>query len=303
MTERPSPVDGTVRETAPAKINLCLHVTGQRADGYHLLDSIVTFAALGDQLTFSPAKADSFHLEGRFGPLLSAEPEAQNLVLKARDLLREALVASGHPAPPVAITLEKNLPVAAGIGGGSADAAAAIRGLLQLWQAEIEGDVLSALAVRLGADVPMCMTSRPLRVSGIGDMLQPLSHMPAFAVVLGNPLKGVSTPAIFQQLTTKTNPPAGASPQNASTGDWIAWLADLRNDLEPPARALLADISALSERMADSGAELVRMSGSGASCFGIYSDFVAAQAAADSLSRIRPDWYFAATTTMAGDAA
>lgn len=303
MTERPSPVDGTVRETAPAKINLCLHVTGQRADGYHLLDSIVTFAALGDQLTFSPAKTDSFHLEGRFGPLLSAEPEAQNLVLKARDLLREALVASGHPAPPVAITLEKNLPVAAGIGGGSADAAAAIRGLLQLWQAEIEGDVLSALAVRLGADVPMCMTSRPLRVSGIGDVLQPLSHMPAFAVVLGNPLKGVSTPAIFQQLTTKTNPPAGASPQNASTGDWIAWLADLRNDLEPPARALLADISALSERMADSGAELVRMSGSGASCFGIYSDFVAAQAAADSLSRRRPDWYFAATTTMAGDAA
>ena len=292
----------TMIEAAPAKINLALHVTGQRADGYHLLDSIVAFAGHGDRLTFSAAERDSFNLGGRFGPLLSAEAEGKdgNLVLKARDLLREALAAGGQSAGPVAITLEKNLPVASGIGGGSADAAATLRGLLRFWGGTLSSDTLSTTGLKLGADVPMCLESRPLRARGIGEQIDRLDTMPRFALVLANPLKAVSTPDIFRRLTYKDHPPIGTLPRSAAPAEWLAFLSRLRNDLEPPARALLPEIAEISDQLRDVGARLVRMSGSGATCFGIFDDVEAAGAAAGELARRRPDWYVQASETQGG---
>ena len=290
----------TMIEAAPAKINLALHVTGQRADGYHLLDSIVAFAGHGDRLSFSAAERDAFSLGGRFGPLLSAEAEGKdgNLVLKARDLLRERLEADGQSAGPVAITLEKNVPVASGIGGGSADAAATLRGLLRFWRASLPSDMLSAIGLKLGADVPMCLESRPLRARGIGEQIDRLDSMPRFALVLANPLKAVSTPDIFRRLTHKNHPPIDTPPRSADPAEWLAFLSGLRNDLEPPARALLPDIVEISDQLHDVSAQLVRMSGSGATCFGIFDNVEAASAAAGELTRRRPDWYVQASETV-----
>lgn len=287
-------------EVAPAKINLALHVTGQRADGYHLLDSIVTFAGEGDRLRFWPAERDGFSLSGRFGPLLSAGAEGRdgNLVLKARDLLREALALQGQTTTAVAIALEKNLPVASGIGGGSADAAATLRGLMRFWDVTLPMETLSALTLKLGADVPMCLESRPLRARGIGERIDRLDTMPRFGIVLANPLKAVSTPEIFRRLTEKINPPIDAPPQDADRQGWLSYLACQRNDLEPPARAIMPEIAEISNLLREAGARLVRMSGSGATCFGLFNDLAEAQAAQERLAAPRPDWYFQAAETL-----
>lgn len=287
-------------EAAPAKINLALHVIGQRADGYHLLDSIVTFAGEGDRLRFVTAERDSFSLGGRFGPLLSAGAEGRdgNLVLKARDLLREALALQGQTTTAVAIALEKNLPVASGIGGGSADAAATLRGLMRLWDVALPRETLSALALKLGADVPMCLESRPLRARGIGERLDRLDTMARFGIVLANPLKAVSTPEIFRRLTEKDNSPIDGPPQDADRQGWIAFLARQRNDLEPPARAIMPEIAEISTLLREAGARLVRMSGSGATCFGLFNDLSEAQTAQGRLAELRPDWYFQAAETV-----
>lgn len=281
-----------VTEDALAKINLALHVTGQRPDGYHLLDMLVTFARHGDRLAFAPSPADELTISGRFA--LDLDPGG-NLVLKARDMLRQAALAQGDHAPPVHIHLEKNLPIASGIGGGSADAAAALRGLLRLWSIRLPGDILSAIAIKLGADVPMCLTSRPLIARGIGEEIEPVA-LPSFVIVLANPLKAVSTPEIFRLLTEKRNPPL-----DVRTGGWLATIEANRNDLEPPARKLVPEIEQISALLKQAGAKFVRMSGSGATCFGIFGSIEAAEAAAAKLHSERPDWYFKATETLSGD--
>ncbi|MDH4441731.1 MAG: 4-(cytidine 5'-diphospho)-2-C-methyl-D-erythritol kinase [Rhizobium sp.] len=293
-----------VEETAPAKINLALHVTGQRSDGYHLLDSLVTFAVDGDELTFVAAEADSLTLSGRFGPVLALDPAGQdgNLVLRARDVLREALDETGQAYGPVAITLDKTLPVASGIGGGSADAAATLRGLMRLWQAELADTTLQELALKLGADVPMCLQSRPLRVRGIGETLEPVA-MPSFPIVLVNPMRAVSTPEIFRRLARRDNPAMGALPGGDSADIWLTGLADLRNDLQPPAEALVPEIAEACDYLRQSLARFVRMSGSGATCFGLYESEPAALRAALALSSFRPDWYVLLTHTIAGEPA
>ena len=282
-------------EPAPAKVNLALAVTGQRADGYHLLDSLVTFTAFGDRLGLSPASEDRFTLSGRFAEKLDGMGE--NLVVTARDRLRAALAETGQAAPPVHIHLEKNLPVTAGIGGGSADAAAALRGLIALWRAELPRDTRDALAIGLGADVPMCVESRPLVARGVGEDITPLP-LPALPMVLVNPLVGVSTPAVFRALATKRNPPLDLP---TATSDWPALIARLRNDLEPPARALCPEIGTVSAALAESGADIVRMSGSGATCFGLFAARDAAEGTAKALAQRHPDWFIVATTTLAGD--
>ena len=162
---------------APAKINLALHVVGQRPDGYHLLESLVTFADAGDRLGFSRSTEDRFTVSGPFSTdlPLTGEGASGNLVVRARDLLRAHLVERGIAAGPVHLHLEKNLPVASGIGGGSADAAAALLGLLELWGASADRGSLQDMALNLGADVPMCLEGRPLIASGIGEELQPVS--------------------------------------------------------------------------------------------------------------------------------
>ncbi|MCR6499222.1 4-(cytidine 5'-diphospho)-2-C-methyl-D-erythritol kinase [Shinella sp. CPCC 101442] len=284
-----------VVEQAPAKINLALSVVGRREDGYHLLDSLVTFTAFGDRLGFSPAPEDRFTISGRFGAALDADGD--NLVTRARDRLRAALAEQGQDAPPARIHLEKNLPIASGIGGGSADAAAALRGLLTLWQGGLPQGALDAIAVGLGADVPMCLAGRPLIARGIGEDITPVA-LPAMSVVLANPLVGVSTPAVFKALASRNNPPLDLETHPA---DWLSAIARLRNDLEPPARQLCPEIAIIAEGLAATDARVVRMSGSGATCFALYLSPEAAEAAAAALSRKHPRWFFAATTTL-GDA-
>ncbi|KVK41523.1 4-(cytidine 5'-diphospho)-2-C-methyl-D-erythritol kinase [Agrobacterium deltaense] len=283
-------------EAAPAKINLALHVTGQRADGYHLLETLVTFTEAGDTIRIrdADADADSFSISGPFGDLLRAGDGGDNLVTRARDLLRDALASTGQPAPPVAIHLEKNLPVASGIGGGSADAAATLRGLLRHWRAGIAPDALASMALTLGADVPMCLESRSLIARGIGEDIERITDLPELAMVLANPLKAVSTPEIFRRLQNKTNPPLPAS----ATIGWMDFLAQSRNDLQPPAQALLPEIGEIIGLLSQEGAALVRMSGSGATCFGIFHSLEAARKAETSLRKRRPGWYFQATRTI-----
>ncbi|MDH0613246.1 MULTISPECIES: 4-(cytidine 5'-diphospho)-2-C-methyl-D-erythritol kinase [unclassified Agrobacterium] len=281
-------------EAAPAKINLALHVTGQRADGYHLLETLVAFTEAGDTIRIRDADADSFSISGPFGDLLRAGDGGDNLVTRARNLLRDALASTGQPAPPVAIHLEKNLPVASGIGGGSADAAATLRGLLRHWRAGIAPDALASMALMLGADVPMCLESRSLIARGIGEDIEPLTDLPELPMVLANPLKAVSTPEIFRRLQSKTNPPLPAS----ATIGWMDFLAQSRNDLQPPAQALLPEIGEIIGLLSQEGAALLRMSGSGATCFGIFHSLEAAREAETSLRQKRPGWYFQATRTI-----
>ncbi|KJF66819.1 4-(cytidine 5'-diphospho)-2-C-methyl-D-erythritol kinase [Rhizobium nepotum] len=293
---RADEVTGAVEtiEAAPAKINLALHVTGQRADGYHLLETLVTFTEAGDAIRIRDADTDTFSISGPFGDLLRAGDGGDNLVIRARDLLRDALVATSQPARAVAIHLEKNLPVASGIGGGSADAAATLRALLRHWNAGIEPDKLASLALTLGADVPMCLESRALIARGIGEDIEPVSDLPELFLLLANPLKAVSTPEIFRRLLDKTNPPL---PERKAAG-WVDFLTQSRNDLEAPAKALLPEIGEIAGMLSQEGASLVRMSGSGATCFGVFHSLEAARKAETSLRNKRPGWYFQATRTI-----
>ncbi len=287
-------------EIAPAKINLALHVTGRRDDGYHLLETVVTFSDAGDVVTVDAASEDAFSMSGRFSQGLSREAGGSdgNLVLRARDALREALADEGLSAPPVAIHLEKNLPVASGIGGGSADAAATLRALLRHWHAAPAAATLDRLALKLGADIPMCMVGKPLMASGVGENIALLPGMPSFHCIIANPLQPVSTPQVFQRLTEKNNAPIGPLPALSSAAGWLSWLGSLRNDLEPPARLVQSRIAELSGLMKDTGAALVRMSGSGASCFALYETKAQARESLEKLTTARPQWFFMQARTV-----
>lgn len=288
---------------APAKINLALHVVGQRADGYHLLESLVTFADAGDRIGLSLSDEDRFTISGRFSADLQPDSDvaAGNLVLKARDMVRAYLAGKGIKTGPVHLHLEKNLPVASGIGGGSADAAATLLGLLELWQAAIDHEGLQQIALKLGADVPMCLHGRPLVARGIGEDIQTLTDFPSFPMLIVNPLKAVSTPVIFKRLETKSNPPLRTPTGELARDGWIDMLKGLRNDLEPPARELEPEIAMVSEVLGLTHASLVRMSGSGASCFGLYESTEARDKAAAVLSRQYANWYVLACNSVPGE--
>ncbi len=288
-----------IEQQAPAKINLALHVTGQRADGYHLLDTLVTFADAGDRLTFESAAQDQFTVSGRFAQALptDAGPKSGNLVLRARDALRTWAEQAGERAGPVDIHLEKDLPIASGIGGGSADAAAALRGLVQLWALDIEPAALQAIALSLGADVPMCLQSRPLLARGIGEDITLLPTFPSLHLLLVNPLVEVSTPVIFKSLTSKTNPPLQLPDDGAGRDDWLAALVEARNDLQPPAEVLEGKIVEALALLLATGPIFARMSGSGATCFGVYATADAAKAARAALEAVKPQWYLQDTQT------
>jgi 4-diphosphocytidyl-2-C-methyl-D-erythritol kinase len=287
-------------EAAPAKINLALHVVGRRADSYHLLESLVVFAEYGDRIEIRPAEEDGFSVGGGFGGGLSAS--ADNLVLRARDALRREISALPHPAAPscVAIHLEKMLPVASGIGGGSSDAAATLRLLNRLWGMPFPDARLAEIGCRLGADVPMCVAARPLVARGIGEILEPAA-LPSIAMVLVNPGVQIPTPQVFAHIETRENPPLPAPPDNPDFAGLVEWLGTTRNDLEKPARKLAPIIGDTLNALASSGAAFVRMSGSGATCFGLFATMNAARAAAETIRRGRPDWFVEATATDRGD--
>ncbi len=269
---------------APAKINLTLHITGRRADGYHLLDSLVAFAGAHDQVTAAPGNALSLTVAGPFAPALAQD--ADNLVLRAA----RALAAAAGVAPHAALHLEKRLPVASGIGGGSADAAAALRALCRLWNLTLPPARLHEVALGLGADVPVCLASRPCRMTGIGETLSAMPALPQCGLLLVNPGVALSTQAVFRAR-------AGAFSQAPTLPDYwpdaaalAATLAQGGNDLQPPAIALCPAVGALLAELGGyPGALLARMSGSGATCFALFANAGAAAAAAATLGR--PGWW------------
>lgn len=276
-----------IEEFAPAKVNLALHVTGRRADGYHLLDSLVVFAGVGDHVRVEPAPELALTLTG---PQAAGLPEGgDNLVLRAA-----ALMAQGRGA---GIALEKHLPVASGIGGGSSDAAATLRALARLW-----GVALPApeAVLALGADLPVCLAARPARMSGIGEVLAPLPPLPPVWLVLANPGRAVSTPAIFRALARRDNAPLPPIlPVCADAAALADWLRGQRNDLEPVACALEPAIgTVLAALAAQPGCFLARMSGSGATCFGMFATQDAAQDAARRIAAGQPDWWVKAAPVL-----
>lgn len=275
-----------VREFAPAKVNLFLHVTGRRADGYHLISSLMVFADIGDDIAVSPADSLSLEIDGPFAAALS--PGRGNLVLRAA----EGLAALAGVAPRAAIRLTKRLPVASGIGGGSADAAAALRALVRLWQIDPDRQALSRLALGLGADVPVCLWGRPSAVSGIGEMLAPAPPLPAAWLVLVNPGVAVPTKEVF---AARTGPYSALAPLDrapADAADLARLLKERRNDLAAPAQRIAPSIAAvLASLETNAGCLLARMSGSGATCFGLFATADGAAAAAAAIARQRPDWW------------
>jgi len=277
---------GPASRLAPAKINLTLHVTGQQANGYHLLDSLVVFAELGDQISVCDAPGLVFSLSGPQATALA--DEGDNLVMRAARLMG---------AKNVALSLDKRLPVASGMGGGSSDAAATLH-LLSEWHGEPLPD--TAQAMQLGADVPVCLAApHPCRMRGLGEDVVPVAGVPPLWMVLVNPGQGLSTPAVFKALTSKTNAPMPkALPTWRDAADICAWLETQRNDLEAPACALIPEITGVLDNIrGQEGCYLARMTGSGATCFGLFADQAQANAAARALSQ--PGWFVTATRTAA----
>jgi 4-diphosphocytidyl-2-C-methyl-D-erythritol kinase len=265
---------------ARAKVNLCLHVTGKRADGYHLLDSLVVFADLGDKITVTPAPDLNLVITGPQAAQLPVQPD--NLVLRAARLL------SG---PGAHITLEKHLPVASGIGGGSADAAAALHALCALWQIPLPQP---HLVLGLGADVPVCLAGIGTRMQGVGEQLHKLDQtLPQAWLVLVNPGVAVSTPAVFKGMAKHTHAPMPQTlPRMPLLGDLVAFLKDQRNDLEAPAMAIAPQIGhAKQALLAQQGCLIARMSGSGATCFGLFADARGAALGAANIKSQFQDWW------------
>ncbi|MGB3809273.1 MAG: 4-(cytidine 5'-diphospho)-2-C-methyl-D-erythritol kinase [Parvibaculum sp.] len=285
-----------MRERAPAKINLSLLVRGRRGDGFHDLQSLVVFADCGDVLRGELAPALALDVTGPFAGALG--DKSNNLVLRAATALGDCLGRKRGAR----LTLEKNLPVASGIGGGSADAAAALRLLAKLWEASVEPEVLASLALRLGADVPVCLDSRPALMWGIGDLVVRTDALPPFWLVLANPGIAVSTAQVFKVLNASPLDELGIGPKlPAMTGldALISWLTAHGNDLEAPAQKLapvIADVIAAIGKT--KGCRLTRMSGSGATCFGIYAGEAEARAAEAELKAKQPRWWIAAANRL-----
>jgi 4-diphosphocytidyl-2-C-methyl-D-erythritol kinase len=274
---------------APAKINLYLHVTGRRSDGYHLLDSLVAFAGIGDTVTVEPARALSLCVEGPFATDVPAG--AGNLVLQAAaGLARITGITAG-----AAIRLHKRLPVASGIGGGSADAAATLRALAALWEVPLDTAEMAGLALELGADVPVCLGGGATFVGGIGEDLVPAPRLPPAWLVLANPGVALSTPAVFAARAGEFSTPARFAGAATDAHDLASLLAERGNDLAAPARALAPAVGAtLDALQAEDGALLARMSGSGATCFALFAEEEKAAAAAARLAAAHPAWWLAA---------
>lgn len=275
---------------APAKINLFLHVTGRRPDGYHLLESLVAFTEYGDTLVAEASDTLDFDIEGPFAAGLRAERQ-DNLVIRAARVLR---AASGHRRG-VHFHLDKRLPVASGIGGGSSDAAAALRLLAELWGEDPATEDFQEFALTLGADVPVCLAARPAMMTGIGDVVTPVAPLADCGVVLVNGGSAVPTPAVFKSRTGAFSPTMGWD--GAESFDALVDLLEpRRNDLTNAAIGVSPVIADVLRALSNSdGCSLARLSGSGGTCFGLYPDRNVAVRAAELLSRQHPDWWVVAT--------
>lgn len=283
---------------APAKINLYLHVIGRRADGYHLLDSLIAFADVGDNLTVEPASSLSLAVDGPEAAALAALGD-DNLVLRAARLLAShAGITAG-----AAMHLEKNLPVAAGVGGGSSDAAAALLALRRLWRLPLQDEALCELGVRLGADVPACLYGNAVWVGGVGDRLMPAGILPEAGILLANPRRALATGLVFAGRRGPYGEAARFAPTPHDAAGLADALASCRNELTDAAIGLVREIGTVLEQLSRlPGSLLARMSGSGATCFALFADREAAEDARALLRAAEPRWWCAAGGFVAGAA-
>ncbi|MDZ4868925.1 MAG: 4-(cytidine 5'-diphospho)-2-C-methyl-D-erythritol kinase [Alphaproteobacteria bacterium] len=286
------------RRFAPAKINLFLHVGDKRTDGYHDLVSLIAFADTGDWLEVRDAKRQSLSITGPFADAL--KDETDNLVLKAARDLDVWAEERGHKTSPVELILEKNLPIAAGIGGGSSDAAAVLHLLAEHWSLPIPIDELESIGKAMGADVPVCLRGCPTLVSGMGEILSPAPELPAFSLVLVNPGIEVPTKRIFNTISVRSGTvPPPFPPRFESARTFAMFLDGLFNDLAAPAKAIAPVImSAEGALVATEGCLIARMSGSGATCVGLYEKDEDAVAAAAKIAQANPNWWVKAARTF-----
>ncbi|WP_244483263.1 4-(cytidine 5'-diphospho)-2-C-methyl-D-erythritol kinase [Mesorhizobium sp. 1M-11] len=282
---------------APAKVNLALHVTGLRADGFHTIESLAVFTRFGDRIEAHRADEDRFIVSGRFAGLVPTDET--NLILKARDALRRH--ADPKNAPAVAISLEKNLPVASGIGGGSSDAAAALRALASIWKLDIDEMELAQIGFSLGADLPMCLKAQPLLAHGAGETISTVAKFPALGLVMVNPGVTVATADVFRSLARRDNEVLPPLPDVIDFHSLLDWLEATRNDLEPAAETISPLIGKARAALLRADAAFARMSGSGATCFGLFETGNVAKRAAASIRARHPDWFVAATRSMASE--
>jgi len=289
---------GVATELAYAKINLALHVLGRRTDGYHQIETLVTFADFADVVHAAPSTDGRMHLtvKGPFAGVLSEGTSAgSNLVIRAASELTQL----AKQAPPLRLTLNKRIPVASGLGGGSADAAATLRLLARQWKLTIGEAELARIGERLGADVPMCLQSRPLIARGIGEKITPLPGLPALPIVIAQPSVAIRTAEVFARLAHGERTPLPPLPPKFGTVyDVIFWLRQARNDLSEPATLVSKAAGAAAKAIGrDSECLFARMSGSGAAAFGIFVSLEAAERAAERLKQLKPAWFVSAAMT------
>lgn len=281
----------SVSVNAPAKVNLYLHVTGKRADGYHLLDSLFVFAADGDVVTVRDSDGLTLDMSGDYAAFLSNGED--NIVVKAA----RALAKAAGVEPKAAISLEKNLPVASGIGGGSTDAAATLKALSRLWNVRLSDEKTMEIALALGADVPSCLAAKPVCVSGVGEKLTPAPELPPLALLLVNPNRPVSTPAVFKSRAPVFTAPAPFTRKMTDFDEFVDELKKRRNDLSDAARALEPAVSDVLDALrADPLCRLARMSGSGGTCFGVFETKGDASSCLQRLKKKHADWWFLNTS-------
>ncbi len=290
-------VDQPISVIAPAKLNLFLHITGRRDDGLHLLESLFVFTKQGDRIILKPADDISLEIIGPFAAQLGGNM-ADNLVMKAaRDLAKSAAINKGAH-----ITLVKNLPVASGIGGGSADAAATLNGLCALWGLSLSGEALAALALKLGADVSACLSGTPKFVRGIGDVISATEIPSAMGVVLVNAGTALATADVFRAFRENKAPFSAKTHKFEATSlaDLPLLLNQTNNCLEEHAVHLVPEIAQVLQALENAaGCQLVRMSGSGATCFALFAGLEEAQNAAKEIQRTQPKWWVKADELQA----
>lgn len=284
-----------VHELAPAKVNLFLHVDGRREDGFHELESLVVFTAFGDEVSLAPASELVLERRGVFAGDLPDNPE-DDLCLRAAAQLAQAFAR----APSVHISLEKNIPVAAGIGGGSSDAAAVLRGLCRLWDMDCRDPRVTRIAEGLGADVPVCLHGGAAFVSGVGEVVRPLAEDPAFHILLVNPNEALSTANVFGAFVGGVGLTEGLA-DSVRSEDPVAFFRTImtsRNDLAAAAQALCPAVETVLKSLAqNTDCTLARMSGSGATCFGVFPDAESCRRAGEMVSHAHREWWVCPTRT------
>lgn len=292
------PISDIAQLTTPIKINLALHVVGKRNDGYHLLDSLVYFSFEGDVLHYQSSQENQFSVTGSYAKELTNTPN--NLVERARQFM-----AGRYPnnVKPCHLVLDKLLPIASGVGGGSGDAAATIELLRREWAVECNDDDLLKSVVSIGADLPMCLAAllykKPLRATGIGETLEIIEDACSVPMVLINHGQEISTPEIFKRLSHTNGQPISIDYSALKTvQSLVSVLENTRNDLYEPAHALAPELANVLKTLQHSGALFARMSGSGATCFGIYANKQDADEAAKNIKSFQPDWFVKSVETV-----